>query len=67
MVCPEFCECSVEKRVVVFESVSLVHHEDGPANGPQEQLVFEQDLIRSEDGVKLQFLVRVTPFVLPDL
>ena len=67
MVGPELCERSVEKRVVVLESVSLVHHQDCPADGPQELFVLQQNLVRGENGVKLQPLVRMAPFVLSDL
>lgn len=67
MVGPELCESSVEKRVVVLESVSLVHHQHCPADGPQELLVLQQNLVRGENGVKLQPLVRMAPFVLSDL
>ena len=67
MVCSELGEGSVEERVVVLESVCLVDRQHRPADGSEELLVLQQDLVRSEDGVKLESLVRMTPFVLSDL
>ena len=67
MVSPELGEGSVEERVIVLESMCLVDHQHRPADGTKELLVLQQDLVCSEDGVKLESLVRMTPFVLSDL
>ena len=64
---PELQQSAVEQGVVILQAVSLVHHKHRPVDGPQEVLVLQQDLVRGENGVKLEPLVGMTPLVLSDL
>lgn len=67
MVGPELGQRAIEEGVVVLQTVSLIHYKYCPVDGSEEVLVLQQDLIRGEDGVKLEPLVGMTPLVLPNL
>ena len=67
MVGAELHEGPVEQGVVVLQPVGLVHHQHGPADGSQEGLVFQQDLVGGEDGIELQLPVGVGPLVFSNL
>ena len=67
MVGAEGHQRAVEEGVVIFEPVSLVHGEQRPRHRAQDLLVLQQDLIRGEDSIELELLVRVAPLILTDL
>ena len=58
----------VKERVVVLESVRLVHAKHRPRRAAQVRLVLQKDLVSRDNDVELEALVaRVTPLVLADL
>ena len=67
MVCSELSQSAIEERVVILQSMSLIHNQHRPVDGSKEMLVLQQNLICSEDGVKLEPLVGMTPLILSDL
>lgn len=56
------------KYIKYCEPVGLVDHEAGPGEGVELDLVLEQDLVSSEQGVELGSLVaRMNPFARSNL
>lgn len=47
VVCVELCQRLVQKWVVIFQPMSFVHQQCGPADASQERLVFQHDFVSS--------------------
>ena len=65
--CVELCQGLVEAAVVVLESVCLVHNQHGPADGAEEVLVLQKDLVGCHENIKLELASGVAPLILTNL
>lgn len=67
MVGVELHQCFVQQRVIILQSMSLVHQKRGPTQRSQECLVLKYNLIRRQHRVEFESLLlifaRETPLV----
>ena len=67
MIGPELHQCTIEERVIILETVSLVHNQRSPGKAPQELLIFEEDLVGGKESVELDLVVGVPDLMLTNL
>lgn len=67
MIRPELHEGTIEKRIVVLQSVSFVDYQGGPGKASEELFVLEEDLIGGEERIELELVVGVADLMLTNL